>query len=96
MKYLSIPGIVLSSKKLDGDEKLLVAYIYNWERVGQKCAKAISYMEKALGINDIDPVLMRLLQKQIIFENNLEFYLAPKLRDDIEKYILEGKNKWQE
>jgi len=94
MKYLSIPGRLLESTRLTSDEKLVMAYVYNWQRLSRKCISAYSYIAQQLGIVQIEAVVVGLIQKKILIEDNNELMLSTLSLNMLNEN--KEKSEWQE
>lgn len=51
--YLIIPEIVLGSKKLSSDEKILLSYVLTLQNAGKACYGSPEYIGNLLGLNDV-------------------------------------------
>jgi hypothetical protein len=74
--YLSIPGGVLHSMRLSSDEKILISYVYMWQRQERPCRRRIEYIAFELGIANIEEIIIALVRKGIIVETSEELQLA--------------------
>lgn len=70
MLFLQIPAQILRSKKLTGDEKILLSYIVSLNRQGAAFFGSPEYLEEALGIKDPVRVLHSLEETQKTVEGN--------------------------
>jgi hypothetical protein len=76
MKYLSIPGTLLSSMRLSAEEKILISYVYMWQRQPRQCKKNYTWIALETGLVNPEKLILELGRKGIIEETEFEIKLS--------------------
>lgn len=58
--YLMIPELVLSTSKLDSDEKIVLSYVLTLYNAGKKMYAKPEYLESLLGVPNISQIIENL------------------------------------
>jgi hypothetical protein len=64
--YLMIPELILSSKKIDPDEKIVLSYFFTLYKSGKKVYAKPEYLENLLGLNNVADTLENLGNRNYI------------------------------
>lgn len=55
--YLMIPEQILTSRKVDSDEKILLSYFFTLHKSGKRVYAKPEYLENLLGLNNVSESL---------------------------------------
>jgi hypothetical protein len=64
--YLLIPDVVLTSRKLSSDEKILLSYMLTLENAGKRMFAKTEYLDNLLGLFNTDDIIEELGAKGYI------------------------------
>lgn len=78
--YLLIPQVILESRKLSSDEKILLSYIATLSKHGYQCYAKPEYLDSLLGLSGSAAILEALGERNYICSSVRGKDLHPKVK----------------
>lgn len=91
MKYINIPEYILSYKRLNATERLVMGMIYSLTRMSGECFAPNNYFSNKLGFSTrtISSAISSLKREDLIITKNIDrnrkIYLTEKFKSNVEE-----------
>lgn len=76
--FLFVPEVILRSKNLSGDEKLILSMVFHLQGKGRSLFASDVYLTEMLGLPDPFVVIGSLIAKKFLIKDDKNYVIPPK------------------